>query len=171
MRGNKIMHLSLGLILQSFNWDHTWSQALWSSGHHWLNGHGFGWTPGVGDGQTGRPDMLRFMGLQRVRHDWVTELNWRAWEWVFITLVVMFNSYKPKIFLRGQKFSEICPGSLFQSPASPTHTSFPQKFVHVQESPVKVWVNSGLVVMVSLCFYYWKGPNFSITFEEQFFSG
>ena len=24
---------------------------------------------------TGRPGMLRFMGLQRVRHDWVTELN------------------------------------------------------------------------------------------------
>ena len=21
--------------------------------HHWLNGHGFGWTPGVGDGQWG----------------------------------------------------------------------------------------------------------------------
>ena len=25
---------------------------------------------------TGRPDVLRFMGSQRVRHDWVTELNW-----------------------------------------------------------------------------------------------
>ena len=25
---------------------------------------------------TGRPDMLLSMGLQRVRHDWVTELNW-----------------------------------------------------------------------------------------------
>ena len=25
---------------------------------------------------TGRPGMLRFMGLQRVRHDWATELNW-----------------------------------------------------------------------------------------------
>ena len=28
--------------------------------HHRLNGHGFGWTPGVGDGQGG----LAFMGLQ-----------------------------------------------------------------------------------------------------------
>ena len=28
---------------------------------------------------TGRPGMLRFMGLQRVRHDWVTELNWWYW--------------------------------------------------------------------------------------------
>ena len=25
---------------------------------------------------TGRPSMLQSMGLQRVRHDWVTELNW-----------------------------------------------------------------------------------------------
>ena len=25
---------------------------------------------------TGRPGVLRFMGLQRVRQDWVTELNW-----------------------------------------------------------------------------------------------
>ena len=31
---------------------------------------------------TGRPDVLRFMGLQRVWHDWATELNWttsRLW--------------------------------------------------------------------------------------------
>ena len=31
--------------------------------HHQLDGHGFGWTPGVGDGQ-GRPGVLRFMGSQ-----------------------------------------------------------------------------------------------------------
>ena len=36
--------------------------------HHQLNGHGFGWTPGVGDGQGG-------MGSQRVRHYSATELN------------------------------------------------------------------------------------------------
>ena len=42
--------------------------------HHWLNGHGFGWTPGVGDGQGG----LACCGSwgRRVGHDWVTELNW-----------------------------------------------------------------------------------------------
>ena len=42
--------------------------------HHQHNGHGFGWTPGVGD----RPGMLRFMGSQRVGHDWATELNWNV---------------------------------------------------------------------------------------------
>ena len=35
--------------------------------HHQLDGHGFGWTPGVGDGQGGSS-----MGLQRVRHEWTT---------------------------------------------------------------------------------------------------
>ena len=34
----------------------------------WVNSGSWWWT--------GRPGMLQFMGLQRVRHDWVTELNW-----------------------------------------------------------------------------------------------
>ena len=44
--------------------------------HHQLNGHGFGWTPGVGDG----PGGLACWGSWgcRVRHDWATELNWTA---------------------------------------------------------------------------------------------
>ena len=35
--------------------------------HHQLDGHGFGWTPEVGDGQGGL--------AQRVGHDWPTELK------------------------------------------------------------------------------------------------
>ena len=38
--------------------------------HHWLNGSESKWTP-----WTGKPGMLRFMGSQRVGHDWATELN------------------------------------------------------------------------------------------------
>ena len=34
----------------------------------WVNSGSWWWT--------GRPDVLWFMGSQRVRHDWVTELNW-----------------------------------------------------------------------------------------------
>ena len=41
--------------------------------HNWLDGHGFGWTLGVGDGQGG---LACCMGSQRVGHDWATELNW-----------------------------------------------------------------------------------------------
>ena len=49
--------------------------------HHRLNGHGFGWTLGVGDGQGGLVCCSPW-GLQRVGHDWATELNWtelRTW--------------------------------------------------------------------------------------------
>ena len=42
--------------------------------HHQLNGHEF---EQVGSwGWTGKPGVLQSMGLQRVGHDWVTELNW-----------------------------------------------------------------------------------------------
>ena len=34
----------------------------------WVNSGSWWWT--------GRPGMLQFMGLKRVGHDWVTELNW-----------------------------------------------------------------------------------------------
>ena len=34
----------------------------------WVNSRSWLWT--------GRPGVLRFMGSQRVRHDWATELNW-----------------------------------------------------------------------------------------------
>ena len=43
--------------------------------HYQLNGHEFGWTPKVGDGQEGLACCGPW-GSQRVTHDWVTELNW-----------------------------------------------------------------------------------------------
>ena len=42
--------------------------------HHWLDGRESEWTLGVGDG--GRHGVLRFVGSQRVTHDWATGLNW-----------------------------------------------------------------------------------------------
>ena len=41
--------------------------------HYWLNGHETKQTPGDSEGQGRKPGMLQFTGLQRVRHDWVTE--------------------------------------------------------------------------------------------------
>ena len=41
--------------------------------HHWLDGHE--WERSRSWWWTGRPGMLQFMGLQRVRHYWATELN------------------------------------------------------------------------------------------------
>ena len=50
--------------------------------HHWLNGHGFGWTLEVSDGQGGLP-CYNSQGRKELGHDWVTKLNWispRVWE-------------------------------------------------------------------------------------------
>ena len=47
--------------------------------HHWLDGHDYGWTPGVGDGQGGLA-CCDSWGL-RVGHDWATKLNW-SFSWL-----------------------------------------------------------------------------------------
>ena len=51
--------------------------------HHWLNGHGFGWTPGVGDGQGG---LARCGSWGRKELDTTERLNWNWNSWVFFTL-------------------------------------------------------------------------------------
>ena len=40
----------------------------------WVNSGSWWWT--------GRPGVLRFMGLQRVGHDWVTGLSWTELNWI-----------------------------------------------------------------------------------------
>ena len=47
--------------------------------HHQLDGHEF-WVSSGSWWRTGKPGMLQSMGLQRVGHDCVTELNW-IWYW------------------------------------------------------------------------------------------
>ena len=48
-------------------WD-GWMTSLTQWTWDWVNSRSWWWT--------GRPGVLWSMGLQRVRHDWVTELNW-----------------------------------------------------------------------------------------------
>ena len=45
-------------------WMASWTRRTWV----WVNSGSWWWT--------GRPGMLQSTGLQRVRHNWVTELNW-----------------------------------------------------------------------------------------------
>ena len=73
--------------------------------HHRLNGHGFGWTLGVGDGQGG----LACCGSwgHRVGHDPATELNWtegarwnnlfNQWQQLSIYVWVSFANFFPQI--------------------------------------------------------------------------
>ena len=48
--------------------DRGWEGWMVSLTWVWVNSRSFWWT--------GRPGVLRFMGSQRIGHDWVTELNW-----------------------------------------------------------------------------------------------
>ena len=48
-------------------WDGWMASLTWWKGV-WVNSRSWWWTGG--------PGVLQFMGSQRVRHDWVTELNW-----------------------------------------------------------------------------------------------
>ena len=48
-------------------WD-GWMASLTRRTWGWVNSGSWWWT--------GRPGMLRFMGSQKVGHDWATELNW-----------------------------------------------------------------------------------------------
>ena len=48
-------------------WD-GWMASLTQWTWVWVNSGSWWWT--------GKPGVLRFMGLQRVRHNWATELNW-----------------------------------------------------------------------------------------------
>ena len=47
----------------------------------WVNSKSWWWT--------GRPGVLQFVGLQRVRHNWATELNWK--------LLLIPQTYAPKV--------------------------------------------------------------------------
>ena len=55
-------------------WD-GWMASLTQWTWVWVNSRSWWWT--------GRPVVLRFMGSQRVGHDWVTELNWTSWILLF----------------------------------------------------------------------------------------
>ena len=52
-------------------WD-CWMVSLTRWTWVWVNSGSWWWT--------GRPGVLRFMGSQRVGHDWATELNWMDWK-------------------------------------------------------------------------------------------
>ena len=55
-------------------WD-GWMASLTRWTRVWVNSRSWWWT--------GRPGVLRFMGSQRVGHDWATELNWTVCMYVW----------------------------------------------------------------------------------------
>ena len=59
--------------------------------HHWLNGHEFGWTPGVGDGQGG----LAYWNSWGFKELDMTEwLKWTELNWISIAVKFWSSEYK-----------------------------------------------------------------------------
>ena len=69
--------------------------------HHQLNGHRFGWTPGVGDGQGGLACCASW-GC-KVGHNWATELNW--------TELILTTVNKPGMLLNHLRVLKLSPTS------------------------------------------------------------
>ena len=83
-------------------WD-GWMASLTRWTWVWVNSRRWWWT--------GRPGVLQFMGLQRVGHDWATELNWLMWtelplqDAAFLWLVIVFDKHST----RGKKTPPATP--------------------------------------------------------------
>ena len=62
----------------------AWSMAGW---HRWLNGPESQWSWWW----TGRPGVLRFMGSQRVGHEWATHLIWSDLMYIYMYIYVYIH--------------------------------------------------------------------------------
>ena len=80
-------------------WD-GWMASLTRWTWVWVNSGSWWWT--------GRPGVLRFMGSQRVGHDWATELNWTDvlsfWRLLFYFPIVFHEGQKQKILMKSNLF-------------------------------------------------------------------
>ena len=98
-------------------WD-GWTASLTRWTWVWVSSGSWWWT--------GRPGMLRFMGSQRVRHNWVTELNWtELWfsnkgkgKHLLVGVTCYFRELSSEEFVRGKflivpKLLFICHNSPF----------------------------------------------------------
>ena len=75
-------------------WMASWTRWTWV----WVNSRSWWWT--------GRPDVLRFMGSQRVGHDWATELNWTE----HMTSMIQQQKFTPTCIRQN---TEIYIGAIF----------------------------------------------------------
>ena len=101
------------------HWEKLWCWEGLGAGGEWDNRGWDGWMASltrwtwvwVNSGcwwWTGRPGVLRFMGSQRVRYDWATELNWwvkRLWCVEFQYFIHMYPQVGIRIYLLKKKQS------------------------------------------------------------------
>ena len=77
-------------------WD-GWIASLTQRTWVWANSGSWWWT--------GKPDMLQSMRLQRVGHDWTTELNWKTYRqqgrWILSGMSTLFKAFAPGKVITG----------------------------------------------------------------------
>ena len=66
-------------------WMASPTQGTWV----WVNSRSWWWT--------GRPGVLRFMGSQRVGHDWATELNWTCYIFMVMQILLISPLYACRV--------------------------------------------------------------------------
>ena len=92
-------------------WDGWMASLTWWT-WVWVNSGSWWWA--------GRPGVLRFMGSQRVRHDWATELNWSRFSIAFLPrskhLLISWLQSPSAVILVPKKIK-----SAFSSNFSPFH--------------------------------------------------
>ena len=77
--------------------------------HHWLNGYEV-WASSKSWWRTEKPGVLQSMGLQRVEHDWASELNWiiSDAEHLFMCLLATQMSSLEKYLFRASVHFFVC---------------------------------------------------------------
>ena len=87
-------------------WD-GWMASLTRWMRVWVNSGRWWWT--------GRPGVLRFLGSQRVGHDWATELNWTFPPIAFLSMVLRSTKITDAEVLCKVQGTVILPPSALQS--------------------------------------------------------
>ena len=119
--------------------------------HHWLNGHGFGWTPGVGDGQGGLPCCSSW---GRKESDTTERLNWIELSsmWDECNYVLVWTFFGTAFLL---DWNENWP-----FPVLWPLLSFPNLLVYCRStliaSSFKIWNSSARIPSLYNCYFWTK---------------
>ena len=126
-----------------------WLDGITDSTWVWVDSGNWWWT--------GRPGVLQFMQLQRVRHDWATELNWInkfIHPFIFNSYLISLDPFSSVI----QSCPTLCDPMNRSTPGLPVHHQLPeftQTHVHraravtksgykIREKLSKCWVAGGM---------------------------